>query len=579
MIVRWQVNCVRFARLVLLAALTGLTTVEQVNADDGQRFVEVGQLAEVRANSPGKSKFVLLDEAGVVIASLRPAAGVDLRTHLGEEVGVTARTILESDTPVLLAESVTTFGAARQISQTNPQDHVALASHDADIVSAAPLLPSPMPMDGASISLNEYPVMDYPATQTPLAIDPYYPNTFVDQGCGIPGCTSCGGGCGSTACETCAACPCGLPGRYWIRAESLIWWTKGMNTPALLVSSPAGTPQRDAGVLGVDGNQVLYGGEVFDDSRSGTRFRIGKWHDRCNWIGLEADFFFLNSADADYRDCTIGNQIIGRPFTNSAAGPDAELIDFPGVVAGTVHIDAETSLWSISPRLRVNLSCERFPDCLPTDPCGMGGYRFDLLVGYRYLKLEDDLSFSEQLMAATEQASRIPRFDNVTYIDLRDSFATSNEFHGADIGFAWEGYRGPWSLELMGRVGIGNTHHEVAIRGATTSSANGNSVTDSGGLLALDTNIGTYSRDEFGFLPEVNATLGYSISPRMRLLVGYTFLYWNNVARAGDQIDTTINTDFLPDVQATTGPNRPAFSFVDTSYWAQGLSLGLDYRW
>jgi hypothetical protein len=27
------------------------------------------------------------------------------------------------------------------------------------------------------------------------------------------------------------------------------------------------------------------------------------------------------------------------------------------------------------------------------------------------------------------------------------------------------------------------------------------------------------------------------------------------------------------------GALRPTFSFHDTDFWAQGLSLGLDYRW
>ena len=28
-----------------------------------------------------------------------------------------------------------------------------------------------------------------------------------------------------------------------------------------------------------------------------------------------------------------------------------------------------------------------------------------------------------------------------------------------------------------------------------------------------------------------------------------------------------------------SGPVRPAFSFNDESYWAQGVNFGLDYRW
>ena len=111
------------------------------------------------------------------------------------------------------------------------------------------------------------------------------------------------------------------------------------------------------------------------------------------------------------------------------------------------------------------------------------------------------------------------------------------------------------------------------------TTSNGTSFNDNGGLLALDSNIGTYSRNEFSVLPEVAVTLGYALSARTRFLVGYTFLYWNNVARAGDHIDLNVNTDLIPPVQATTDPEVPQFAWQDTSFWAQGLSLGLEYRW
>ena len=246
-------------------------------------------------------------------------------------------------------------------------------------------------------------------------------------------------------------------------------------------------------------------------------------------------------------------------------------MQYPGVVAGSVHVDANTSLWSIGPRLRVNLSCEKFPGCNPCDPCSLGGYRLDLLVGYRYAQLEDYVQVRENL-ATVDSA-------NPAYFDIRDRFDSTNDFNGADLGFLWEGYRGPWSLEFIGRVGIGNTNQEVTISGSTTATQNGNTVTDPGALLALESNIGNYSRNEFTVIPEVSLSLGYALSPRSRFLVGYTFFYWNKVARAGNQIDLNVNEDLIPPVQPTNGDAVPAFAFTDTSFWAQGLSLGFDYRW
>lgn len=580
MTVRLQAYCFRFATFILMFAASVAFAEEAASTDDGKRFVAVGQLARVRTSSDGDSRFVLLDEQGQVISSLRAAAGLDLAEHIGEDVGVTARTLVDSDTPILLAESVTTFGEARQLSTDDFGKHVALASHEDEFVASSEIMPTPMAVAGVP-SISEYPITNAPLISDGFATDGYATDGYFvgSDRCGIAGCDSCGGGCGNVACKSCAACPCGLPGRFWIRSEYLIWWTKGMDTPPLLVSSPSSTSRRNAGVHGIPGNQTLYGGEILADSRSGGRFRIGKWCDRCNWVGFETDFFFLGDEDQNFAECSINNGIIGRPYTSTVDGATSQLIDFPGVVIGNVHIDADTSLWSINPRLRVNLSCERFPGCNPRRPCDVGGYRFDLLVGYRFMNLDDSLSIREEVVSPSDPNALLPRFDQVQYFNLRDAFTTSNDFHGADIGFSWEGYKGPWSLELLGKVGIGSTSQNVTINGTTTRTVNGNAFTDPGGLLALDPNIGSYSRDEFTVLPEVSATLGYALSPRTRFLVGYTFIYWDNVVRAGDQIDTTLNEDFFPDARPTTGPNRPEFSFVDTGFWAQGVSLGLEYRW
>ena len=82
-------------------------------------------------------------------------------------------------------------------------------------------------------------------------------------------------------------------------------------------------------------------------------------------------------------------------------------------------------------------------------------------------------------------------------------------------------------------------------------------------------------------VPELNANLGYAITPQLRLIVGYTFIYWSSVARAGQQIDTDVNSTMLPNSpNPPTGDLRhPQFVFHEEPFWAQGISAGLDYRW
>ena len=92
--------------------------------------------------------------------------------------------------------------------------------------------------------------------------------------------------------------------------------------------------------------------------------------------------------------------------------------------------------------------------------------------------------------------------------------------------------------------------------------------------------MGTYSRSVFSTIPQIGITAGYRITPRLSATAGYTLFYWNRVARPGDQIDLTVNPDLVPpEADPFTGPLRPQFAFVDSDFWAHGLSAGLDFRW
>lgn len=86
-------------------------------------------------------------------------------------------------------------------------------------------------------------------------------------------------------------------------------------------------------------------------------------------------------------------------------------------------------------------------------------------------------------------------------------------------------------------------------------------------------NQGTFERDEFTFVPEMNFKLGYRFRDHVEMTVGYTFVMFNDVALAGDNVDRVVDASFLN----SPGPfgTRPAFDFQDSSLWVQGLDLGL----
>ena len=66
--------------------------------------------------------------------------------------------------------------------------------------------------------------------------------------------------------------------------------------------------------------------------------------------------------------------------------------------------------------------------------------------------------------------------------------------------------------------------------------------------------------------------------------MGYQFLYINNVARPGEQIDRVINTSQGPAFtgdpsQTLVGPARPMYLGAQSDFWAQGARVGLEFRY
>ena len=69
--------------------------------------------------------------------------------------------------------------------------------------------------------------------------------------------------------------------------------------------------------------------------------------------------------------------------------------------------------------------------------------------------------------------------------------------------------------------------------------------------------------------------------------MGYSFIYWSQVHRAGEQIDANNTSGFLPatfspvipkGLVVPPGPGSPPqFLNASNDFWAQGVNFGLDY--
>src|SRR5260370_14784281 len=126
-------------------------------------------------------------------------------------------------------------------------------------------------------------------------------------------------------------------------------------------------------------------------------------------------------------------------------------------------------------------------------------------------------------------------------------------------------------------------HQGVDVNGATdVLRPDGSMTIFQGGLLALRSNIGRYQRDELALMPELGLDVGLQLTRHLKLYAGYSFLWINTVARAGEQIDPVINVTQFPILSGAgplVGPARPAFNFNGTDFWAQGLNFGLELRY
>jgi hypothetical protein len=312
------------------------------------------------------------------------------------------------------------------------------------------------------------------------------------------------------------------------------------------------------GALGQPGTRVLFGGNtVLGDAHSGVRGTAGIWLNEDHTLGVELGGFFLFPKRSNFSDSSFGSPLLFRPFTDAATGAQTvEVVAAPGVLAGTVSVHNLSSLWGAEVNLRSNIFCN----------CNL---YVDGLLGFRYLGLDESLSVGENLTDLMTPGT----------INLNDRFGTHNRFWGTQVGAYGEYRMGPWSFGLKAAVALGPAQQIVDISGNTviTTPTNGRQ-NFPGGLLAQSTNIGRHTRDVFGVVPEGTLTAAYQVTNHMRVFVGYNYLYWNSVVRPGNAIDRTVNTNLLaPPIGG--GPNRPAFAFRGSDFWAQGATVGVEFRY
>jgi hypothetical protein len=437
-------------------------------------------------------------------------------------------------------------------------------------------LPTPTPVIARPLPATTVPPQ-HSVFVTPEFVGPPLPSHLIvmDQPASLAGCDS------WHAPGTAVAAPPKLE----ITGEYLLWWSKAPSSgPPLLSTSP---PNGANGVPGaVPGSRVLLNaGDVGDTFRDGVRIGATWWLDNCASYGFDGRIFFTgNRTDRFVATSAQFPNGLFRPFRAANPGLPGEFseqITAPGVASGSFTVANRSDFWGAEANYRDNFWC--------SGDCGRV-FRVDLFGGFRYLHLDESLSMTEdftRLRALLPPNAPAPPIELAgTRVTINDTFETNNDFYGGQIGTVI-GYRQDrWNVDLRGSVALGNTHETLDINGSQLRAIPGGpTLALRGGLLALPTNIGSFTRDQFAVVPEVGLTVGYQLTQHFRLFAGYDFLYWSNVIRPGDQIDRVVDVNniprFVPAGLAIPSvlPPRPAVRFSDTDFWAQGATLGIEFRW
>jgi len=348
-------------------------------------------------------------------------------------------------------------------------------------------------------------------------------------------------------------------GRFYGRAEYLLWWTK---------DSPQRIPFVTTGFLDRAGTQILMGGNDIDTGRhNGGRLTLGYWLTEDYTWGVEASGFYLPTVTRSHALSSSGapgSVHLVVPFFDPTRNQEAFTdVSSAGEFSGSAAQRLKSRLWGAEGSVVIGLA-------------NPGPWRLDLLGGIRYLNLSEGLSFS------TSSPDLPP--GPVTVFRTKDEFDANNDFYGGQIGLRGRYLRGRFMADATVKVAVGAMRQHIDVSGSLTTNFFSPPFvqTFGGGIFAQPSNVGSHRRDVIAVVPEAGLNVGFKLTDWATILVGYSFLYVSDVVRPGSQIDRVINPTQSQAIslnyQATlNGVARPTFRFQSSDFWAHGLNAGLAF--
>ncbi|MEQ1825673.1 MAG: BBP7 family outer membrane beta-barrel protein [Pirellula sp.] len=351
--------------------------------------------------------------------------------------------------------------------------------------------------------------------------------------------------------------------RTQLRIEAATFWPEGQNLPQLVTTRrPANDPATDGLIGRTDTISLFGGGESLGGSTQGIRGELGTYFDACQNHGIVLRFFDAGSNSESFSSTPMSEPVVMRPFFSTTNNAQATIaVNYPDSTSGSLDARISSELYGGDILFRKLL----FRDCAG---------RMEFLAGYQTARLADDL-----LIASTTTALTNTPAPQGTISTLSDHFATTNRFNGLALGLNGIMRDRCWSLAGMIKLGMGNMERSVMINGSSTITVPGNppsTNTTTNGLLARNTNEGSYLSNTFVVSPEVNLTLGYRLTRGLEATVGYGYLGLPKVARVSDQLDPQLAANLS---NPLTGAIRPSFELLESNFSLHSLNYGLQWRY
>jgi hypothetical protein len=419
---------------------------------------------------------------------------------------------------------------------------------------------------------------------------------------------------GWEGCTTVAAAPtvdCGeeeaAPCRRWLGADYLLWSIKTERYVAPLLATTGSMSAFTPGALAQPGTVPALGGAHLDyGDFSGFRLTAGRWLTPDDQrLGVEVSGFLLPERTIHHEvhvDAADG-QVLARPLNLVPANIDVNeksfVIAFPGRVSGSATLTSDSRLGGAEANA---LGCVYHSCCYPLTVTVLGGFRYlDLDEHLEVSTFSDDFSgflCSPRVPGASEPPGSMQT--------VTDSFHARDQFYGGQLGFRAEYTAGRWYVDVSGKLALGGTHQVAEVAGTTVQTQPGLPPTVFGvGVLAGPSNSGHFTHDRFTLVPEGEVRVGYQPGRGFRAFLGYDLVAWSEAVRPANEISRGTDLANLPNVDPRAVPAGtevthntqgrlvrtcafiPGFRgtepepprFTSDSFWAQGLTVGLELRY